>query len=153
MAYRMGFVSDRLADKAPVGRSALRQAATAYYEECLAVRRDLAKADPRDTRGQINVMIALARLGRAVDVERIAAALRKQAETDRRVLFQVACGLAVAAGGTGPDADRCREQAFDVLNKLVDQGWKDRVALETDPDLDAIRADKRFAELLKRVGR
>jgi serine/threonine-protein kinase len=153
MAYRMGFVADRLADRAPVGGAALRQAATAYYEECLAVRRDLAKADPRDTRGQINVMVALARLGKAAEVETIAAALRKQAGADRRVLFQTACGLAVAAGGTGPDADRCREQAFEVLGKLVDQGWKDRVALETDPDLDAVRGDKRFAELLARVGK
>jgi tetratricopeptide (TPR) repeat protein len=153
MAYRMGFVADRLADRAPVGAAALRQAATAYYEECLSVRRDLAKADPRDTRGQINVMVALAPLGKAADVETIAAALRKQAGTDRRILFQTACGLAVASSGPGSEAGRCREQAFDVLNKLVDQGWKDRVALQTDPDLDAVRGDKRFAELLRRVGK
>jgi hypothetical protein len=98
-------------------------------------------------------MVALARLGRAAEVMKVADALRKQAPEDRRVLFQTACGLAVAAGGTGPDADRCRAQAFDVLNKLVEQGWKDRVALETDPDLDAVRGDKRFAELLKRIGK
>jgi hypothetical protein len=153
MAYRMGFVADRLARKVPVGGAALRQAATSYYDECLAVRRDLAKADPKDTRGQINVMVALARLNRAGEVLQVADALGKAAPDDRRVLFQTACGLAVAAGGTGPDAARCREQAFDVLNKLVEQGWKDRVALETDPDLDAVRGDPRFAELLKRVGK
>ena len=123
------------------------------HTECLPVRRDLAKADPRDTRGQINVKVALARLGKAADVETIAAALRKQAGTDRRVLFQMACGLAVASGGTGPEGGRCREPAFDALNKLVEQGWKDRVALQTDTDLDAVRGDKRFAELLRRIGK
>jgi hypothetical protein len=29
-------------------------------------------------------------------------------------------------------------------------GWKDPVALETDPDLEAIRGDERFAEMIKK---
>lgn len=72
---------------------------------------------------------------------------------DRRVLFQVACGLAIAGGGSDPAAAKCRDDAFRVLGKLVDEGWKDHVALETDPDLGAVRGDKRFAALTARLPR
>jgi hypothetical protein len=53
-------------------------------------------------------------------------------------------------GGDGNDtiADRCRDRAFGVLGELVKAGWKDRVALETDPDLEAVRGDPRFRELV-----
>ena len=115
LAYRMGFVTERLANVVPGGGTVLRMTSGSFYEECLAARRILAQADPTDTRGKIDEMVALARLGRAAEVERIAAQLRKQAGTDRRVLFQTACGLAVASRGRGAVADRCRGQAFDVL--------------------------------------
>jgi hypothetical protein len=151
MAYRMGYVTDRLADWLPVVGPAVRLSSRAYYEECLAARRDLAKADPRDTRGRIDVMVVQGRLGNIAEVEKLAESLRKDAGTDRRVLFQTACGYAIASGGTGPAADRCRENALKMLGELVDRGWKDRVALETDPDLEAIRDDKRFADLVARV--
>jgi eukaryotic-like serine/threonine-protein kinase len=151
LAYRMGFVAERLADDLPPSAVAMRLAGTSFYQECLAARRDLAKADPTDTRGQIDVMIVLARLGRTDEVEAIAGQLWNQVPTDRRVLFQVACGLVTVSGKPGPAAKRCREQAFDVLEALVGQGWKDRVALETDPDLDAVRGDPRFKALLEKI--
>ena len=81
----------------------------------------------------------------------MADSLLAQSGTDRRVLFQTACGLSVASGRTGPVADRCRARALEVVEKLIKQGWKDRVTLETDPDLDAVRVDPKFAELLKQI--
>ena len=45
------------------------------------------------------------------------------------------------------------EQAFGVIDALVRRGWKDRVTLETEPDLDAVRGDPRFAELLAKLPR
>ena len=82
---------------------------------------------------------------------KLARDLLKRAGGDRRVLFQTACGLAVAGGGPGDVAAACREEAFRVLDALVRAGWKNRVALETDPDLDVIRADPRFAALLAKL--
>jgi hypothetical protein len=38
-----------------------------------------------------------------------------------------------------------------VTGTLEDRGSKDRVALQTDPDLAGVRSDKRFAELLTRL--
>ena len=79
------------------------------------------------------------------------ARVAEQAGADRQVLFQTACGLSILAAGPGRTAATCLDRAFEVLTRLVDGGWQDRAALETDPDLDAVRKDKRFAELLKRL--
>ena len=51
----------------------------------------------------------------------------------------------------GQAAGKWLDRAFEVLAKLVDGGWQDRAGLETDPDLDAVRKDKRFGEVLKRL--
>jgi hypothetical protein len=43
-----------------------------------------------------------------------------------------------------------------VLRQLVEKGWKDQGSLELDPDLETVRRDKRFPEIiseLKRVSR
>jgi len=69
------------------------------------------------------------------------------------VRFQAACGLSVAAGGAIDPAvaARCRAAALQTLTALMAGGWKDRVALETDPDLAAVRTDPDFATVLARV--
>jgi tetratricopeptide (TPR) repeat protein len=121
------------------------------YAECLKLRRELAKIDPRDTQSGVELALALARSGMDADAERAVAALLKQAANDRQVLFQVACTLSVIAGTSADKATaaRCRDQAFDVLRDLIKAGWKDRAGIESDPDFDAIRDDPRFKELLK----
>jgi hypothetical protein len=35
-----------------------------------------------------------------------------------------------------------------VLGILIERGWKDRIGLESDPDFDTIRSDKRFADVI-----
>jgi hypothetical protein len=56
---------------------------------------------------------------------------------------------AVDPGRRGWRVGRCLDRPFEVPARLVDGGWQDRAALETDLDLDAVRTDRRFAELLK----
>ncbi len=89
-------------------------------------------------------------MGLFADAERTAVALLERAGTDPQSLFQTVCGYSICAAGTGKAANRCREQAFQVMEKLRQSGWKDPVALETDPDLESIRGDARFAKMLKR---
>ena len=129
--------------------------AAAAFAECLKLREELAKTDPKDTQAKIEYALALGRAGKAVEAEKQADELLKMGEKDRRILFQTACAFSVAAGGTKDDATaaRCKDRAFEVLGSLIAAGWKDRVALETDPDLDAVRPDKRFAELLTKVSK
>jgi tetratricopeptide (TPR) repeat protein len=123
----------------------------AAYAECLKLRKELAEIDPKDTQAGTEVAGALARAGESAEAERVAASLLRQAGKDRQVLFQVACALSIVSGTTTDRqrADRCRDQAFQVLRDLVKAGWKDRAGLETDADLDAIREDPRFKALLK----
>jgi tetratricopeptide (TPR) repeat protein len=121
------------------------------FADCLQIREELAKIDPKDTQSGVELALALARAGKDAEAERAVAALLKQAATDRQVLFQVACALSVLASvTTNPEtAKRSRDQAFEVLRDLIQDGWKDRGGLETDPDFDPIRGDARFKELLK----
>ena len=119
-----------------------------HYSESLKLRMELAETDPKDAQTQVELLLSHARLGHAKQVERIAERLLEQAGRDRQVLFQVACAYAILADGPD-DADGFRNQAFFVLRKLSEIGWKDPVALETDPDMDSIRRDKRFREILK----
>jgi tetratricopeptide (TPR) repeat protein len=123
------------------------------FEDCLKMRKEAAEIDPKDMQSGIEVAIALARTGAHDEAEREAAYLLREAGKDRQVLFQVACTLSIVAGTTTDRrrADRCRDRAFEVLRDLVKAGWKDRAGLETDPDLDFIRAEPRFKELLKTV--
>jgi serine/threonine protein kinase len=121
-----------------------------HFPLCLAMRQDLARIDPKDTQGQVEVLLAYARLGRNADVEATAARLLEQAGADPQSLFQTVCGFSICAGGRGEAANRCRDAAFKTMERLLASGWKDPVALETDPDLDAIRGDPRFVEMLKR---
>ena len=37
---------------------------------------------------------------------------------------------------------------YEILGNLIAAGWKDKFALETDPDLDAIRKEAGFASLV-----
>jgi serine/threonine protein kinase/tetratricopeptide (TPR) repeat protein len=122
-----------------------------HFTESLRLREGLARIDPTDTQGQVEVLLAYARLGRAADADETVGRLLRQAGDDRQVLFQTACGLSIRANEAGPAAGKCLDRAFEVLTKLVDVGWQDRAALQSDPDLDAVRKDKRFAELLKRL--
>jgi len=138
--YRLG---DNAADPAQAKK---------HFADALELRAEIGKIDPRDTQAQFELLTALGRVGKAADAEKLADRLKGLAPRDPRVLFQVACGLSVAAGGTGgADADRLRGKAIDALTSLAAAGWKDRSALELDPDLAAARADPRFAGVLERV--
>lgn len=123
--------------------------AQAHFKAALKLRESLARVDPKDMQSKIEWMLCLARAGKHDEAEKLAAEVQKTGPKDPQMLFQVACGLALASVSSDPAiAGRCRESAFAVLGSLVQSGWKDWVTLETDPDLDAIRADTRFTKLV-----
>jgi hypothetical protein len=45
-----------------------------------------------------------------------------------------------------------RDAAFEWLNRAYEQRDVQLVSLKTDPSLDGLRQDPRFADLVKRVG-
>jgi serine/threonine-protein kinase len=152
--YRFGVIAQQTAASRPAfGRLAAGALAAAHFKESLRLRAELGAIDSRDTQGLIEWMLALGRCGKAADARVLAWFLLKQAGRDRRVLFHTACGLAVASvGPTDPElAERCRSRAFELLDELAASGWKDRVALETDPDLASVRDDPQFRRVLEKI--
>ena len=135
------------------GKAFARGLAAAHFKASFAIRDVLAKADAKDSQGQIELMLIHARLGRGAAAVKIADELTKGVDlvTDRRLYFQAACAYALASATPGPAAGGYRDTAFARLDALVKGGWKDRVALETDPDLAPIRGDERFAKVIAQV--
>ena len=123
------------------------------FAEANRLRATLAEVDRRDTQAQVDWMLSLGRFGKAADARAVGWLVVRQAAGDRRLLFHAACGYAVAAGGAADpaEAERCRARAVAVLRDLVARGWKDRHALEHDPDLDAVRADPAFRKVVEGV--
>jgi len=58
------------------------------------------------------------------------------------LLYNTACAYALA-GDTG--------KAFEMLDRAVAEGYKDKAGMLADPDLGAVRGDPRFAAILKRL--
>ena len=123
------------------------------YSRCLELREALSK-QPSVRMEEVDMLIALARVGRVAEAARIADDLIAVPPQDARIDFHAACGYALCAGASQADPAAVRkftDLALVALNKGIDVGWRDRVSLETDPDLDPIKADPGFALALARI--
>ena len=61
---------------------------------------------------------------------------------DPSVLYNAGCIYALSGQA---------ERALDLLDAAVGSGWGSRDWLEHDPDLDSLRGDPRFAEIVART--
>jgi Flp pilus assembly protein TadD len=59
------------------------------------------------------------------------------------LLYNTACAYALAGEGA---------KALDLLERAVGEGYRDKAGLMADPDLESVRGDPRFAEIVKRLG-
>ena len=133
------------------------------FRECLDHRRELAEAFPKDPDCKFELMLALARCGMHQEAAswagRFEAAGKAFKAPDepakeiqmRRKLFKFAAfGFALAAGaGAKPELQKAYlDNAFACIDQAIANGYKDDVELETDPDFEPIRSDRRFPEKL-----
>jgi serine/threonine protein kinase len=121
------------------------------FGECLEIRQELAK-DETSFSKQVDLLEVLARSGKHERAVELSEKLRVGHEKDPDFLVNAArcyaqCSLAVK------DDLALQQKYLDLtlaaLRIALEQGYKDTFALETNPDLDPIRANPEFKKLLE----
>ena len=96
--------------------------------------------NPHDTRALYVGANQLCNVGETEKGLELAERALGQDDQEPIVLYNVACFYAMQG-----DPDR----SLELLAQAVERGWGDRAWLETDSDLDTLRTDQRFVDLLK----
>ena len=132
-SYRLGMLARRAGDTAEADR---------HFAESLALREEIAALDPLNDARRMELMLALATCGEHVRAVEIAEAVRAGSK-DPELLCEVArCYAQCSAGLRATDATQANayaDAAIAALSEAIDDGYGDRVAFNTDPDLDPIR--------------
>lgn len=147
--YRLGTACNRLGEAPAADRN---------YQAALQLRQGLIKIEPHNAYNQINLALAMARCGHHAQAVEQAEKLRVRAAKDPAILFFTASTYALAAAAvtnaSNPNLavqQRYAGVAIDALTQAISHGYRDVVALECDPDLDGVRGDNRFRELVEKL--
>ena len=144
--YRLGTLARRTGDAAAADRR---------NRECLALREQMAQEDPKSERRVIELLLVRSRTDKHEDVAADVAKMEQKPKLDREVLVELAqCYSQMAARLTGEDKARAQylNQALGLIRRALEQGYTDKVILETDPDLDAVREAPGFRDVLSGAG-
>jgi serine/threonine protein kinase len=122
------------------------------FEKALALRQELVNASATNDRGQMELMLALAHTGESARAEELADRLAAGPAVDRELRVDLARCYA-QCGRSTPAAQAERTQtllvkAIESLRAAVKEGYRDRVSLETEPDLEPLRDRTDFKALL-----
>jgi len=98
--------------------------------------------NPHDSRALCILANQLCNIGETERGMRMAEESLRRGEDQPLVLYNLACFYAQRG-----EVDR----SLQLLERAVDSGWGDRAWLETDSDLDPLRADPRFTALLNTI--
>jgi adenylate cyclase len=101
------------------------------------------RMNPHDTRALYVCAQNLCCVGEFEKGRELAERALGQNSEEPVVLYNVACFYAHAGD---------KERSLDLLERAVEKGWGDKAWLETDSDLDTLRALPRFQTLLNRIG-
>jgi tetratricopeptide (TPR) repeat protein len=145
--YSQGLAAERTGDKV---------AAATYFKESLAIRSKRINLES-ETYAQRDLMMSLARVGSHPEAVAMAEKVRARLAKDPAALVDVACCYAVCSTAVPADGaekeTRARyvAQALAALQQALDAGYGEKVNLETEPDLDALRGRAEFQALLQRL--
>jgi serine/threonine-protein kinase len=126
--------------------------AQVLYRECLEIRRSLPQ-DPGAKMSQVGLAVALARCGEHEEAARIARRLVSTPPQNSLLYIEVACALALCSGATSDRALKSHyaTETVAMIRKGCAEGWKDIERLRVDPDLDPIRGERAFQQLLREL--
>ncbi len=123
-----------------------------YLKECLAIREKQAAEDPKNERRQLDLMLVLPRVGQHVKAAAIADRFNaKNDASDPEILFETARCYAGCSAVPGIDAalrTSYAQKAIKSIAASIGAGYRDWVALDTEPDLDPIRGDAEFKSIV-----
>ena len=130
------------------------------FQPCLKLRQDLVAQDPKNTDKQVQLIHVQAHVGQHAAAFAAAEELRGRAKANPDTLYNLVCGYALcaAAVSNGKSADELSaddrgtvEQyvtvALDTLSQAIALGYNNVTQIDSDPELAAIRASHRFAEI------
>ena len=124
--------------------------AARHYQEALRIRGDLLRIEPDNLSWQAAYLLALARGGQYAEAAEGAVKLRPRLAHSTALLLQVARSYAVCAGGDAPRKQQHVARALETLRAATGPDCKDP-SLETDPDLETLRPEAAFQEILAAV--
>jgi serine/threonine-protein kinase len=139
-----------------------RERAVREFGVCRTLRQALVKNDPGSVQMQTELMLAQAHCGEHREASLAAAGIRKRSAKNAALLFAVArtyalCAAAVGAGSSAlSTADQALQKRYSdeglaTLEQAIGLGYRDRVALERDPDLEGLRGSPAYPALLERL--
>ena len=136
--YSLALAEARLADPAAAG----------HFKQSLDIREARVRDKPEGVALK-DLMVSLARGRRVPEAVAMADGVLAKFGTDPISIVDVACCFALAS--VDPPAAALAARAVETLARAVELGYRDPVNLETEPDLDALRARPDFQGLLKRL--
>jgi serine/threonine-protein kinase len=121
--------------------------AAAEWRAALQVRTELAQLEPDNVPAQAALALALAHSGKCDEAATKAEELF-HANSDRpAVLVPLAQCFAACAAGDSARAPQCRNLAFDALGAAIRHGYRDALAIRTEPDFTQLHSEPRFRSL------
>jgi hypothetical protein len=138
-----------------------RTAADAHFQACRKLREAMANDDPKNLYKKLEYLLVQARCGQHAEV---ASAADTMATDDPGLLYFIGCSYALCVSAVAPGKaagelttgeqelkKRYTAKAVQAIGRAIDKGFKDREALQLDPDLEPIQKDAEYAKLLGRL--
>jgi tetratricopeptide (TPR) repeat protein len=141
--YRLGNLNDR---------EGKQKMALASFEAASKLGQQLVDQDPQNDKRRMELMIDLAHVGQIEKATTIAGQLGAEPNLDNELRVQIARCYAQCAR-SAPDSQAALKQGFllkamESLHEAVANGFRDRVNLQTEPDLDPLHSRSDFQALV-----
>jgi hypothetical protein len=123
-----------------------------YFGRELGKRQWLVKQQPGNASYHAALCVAQARCGEQEAARKRAEGLLKQAPRHPEIVLQGARCFALCAADARADRAELTDRAVGLLSQAVGQGYRNRAALETEPEWRGVAESPAFRALLGRIG-